>query len=592
MTRKKIPKKEKSHIDDGEEPKKGCRIPLIVCSKPDDPIESIENGGVEMFCTNRNCQYSPTVVHAKCFNKLEERLVTNLKNHGASQKWPECQIWHNLWISNGLGAYYKLLKCRCGGFLHKNRYSNSSDRGQEDSNLNVHEGSKKGKAKKLPELKIGQLKRNQQPKTHLEMPDHLLNDVDEIKPKSVEAVHTSSSKEMIKKVDEIKSKAIETVHPKIVQPKIEGSKKERVLEKMDDGFTQVVRRDKSTKTIVKGEVSYKREITLSSKSNTQTQMKLKESPKAIATVNKENSPREKDITPIQLKSKKSQKEISPHNQIKKGRGESITSSQSDTQAQVKSKKKQKATSFNRSSQLESADGDSKKPNKMDQGQQSSSTTICEVTLKPPAKNIIQTPFQLEFASLIKQKLSKKNEVPAKLSVETKVCKDEVQADENSRKDPCVLSKSRDSGFDEGTSSPSQLLEPIVQEGNSPKYSVDEQSVIKSEASLSGYPIETVEIDPIQLFELELLSSLTKKPISELTKPADSDILEKIYAFSDKLRGRNPIDKHNFEGMKEFDKKYASDIPVHDRIKPKLFSEERDHWYWHNFTVNESSYWPK
>jgi hypothetical protein len=131
----------------------GCPIPLIDCVRKDRPDELRE---IRMYC-NKNCQLSPVIVHEKCFKKLEERLVNHLKNHGASRHWTEVQIRRDLWTSSGLGAYVKLLPCKCGkGFLHKHRVSAMSIQNEVEP--------KKRKAKDHSEL--GNLKK--QPKTRIE----------------------------------------------------------------------------------------------------------------------------------------------------------------------------------------------------------------------------------------------------------------------------------------------------------------------------------------------------------------------------------------------------------------------------------------
>jgi len=113
----------------------------------------------------------------------------------------------------------------------------------------------------------------------------------------------------------------------------------------------------------------------------------------------------------------------------------------------------------------------------------------------------------------------------------------------------------------------------------------------SDDDMEEYECEETEIGSTRQFELELLSSLTNKPIHKLMESEDPDLLDKIYAFSDNLSHRNLVIDYESEEMIEFDRKHARDLPSHVRIQPIPNFEERKNWYLSTSSDNESSMWP-
>ena len=71
-----------------------------------------------MVCTNKQCT-KPSLLHAKCFDKLEKHLLKALAASPMGRKWTEAQLEANVWNGRGVDVLYKYSRCSCGGTLSK-----------------------------------------------------------------------------------------------------------------------------------------------------------------------------------------------------------------------------------------------------------------------------------------------------------------------------------------------------------------------------------------------------------------------------------------------------------------------------------------
>ena len=75
---------------------------------------------VKMACSNQQCKGS-SLLHSKCFEKLERHLLRALAATPAGKKWTEAQLVNNVWGIRGADILHKYSKCSCGGTLEKER---------------------------------------------------------------------------------------------------------------------------------------------------------------------------------------------------------------------------------------------------------------------------------------------------------------------------------------------------------------------------------------------------------------------------------------------------------------------------------------
>ena len=73
-----------------------------------------------MVCTNKQCT-KPSLLHARCFDKLEKHLLKALAASPMGRKWTEAQLETNVWNGRGVDVLYKYSRCSCGGTLSKLR---------------------------------------------------------------------------------------------------------------------------------------------------------------------------------------------------------------------------------------------------------------------------------------------------------------------------------------------------------------------------------------------------------------------------------------------------------------------------------------
>ena len=73
---------------------------------------------VKMVCTNKQCT-KPSLLHARCFDKLEKHLLKALAASPMGRKWTEAQLEANVWNGRGVDVLYKYSRCSCGGTLSK-----------------------------------------------------------------------------------------------------------------------------------------------------------------------------------------------------------------------------------------------------------------------------------------------------------------------------------------------------------------------------------------------------------------------------------------------------------------------------------------
>ena len=73
---------------------------------------------VKMACSNQQCKGS-SLLHSKCFEKLEKHLLRALAATPAGKKWTEAQLVNNVWGIRGADILHKYSKCSCGGTLEK-----------------------------------------------------------------------------------------------------------------------------------------------------------------------------------------------------------------------------------------------------------------------------------------------------------------------------------------------------------------------------------------------------------------------------------------------------------------------------------------
>ncbi|KAI1720852.1 headcase protein family like domain-containing protein [Ditylenchus destructor] len=122
---------------------------------------SMNDNGVKMICTNEKCTYTKQLVHAECFELLEETLLKMISTIGSARGWTDTQRRHNLWEKKGLTLVQKRLRCHCGlglmvrdgEFYKKNSIQNTSGEGVLTSPMDAK--NKKKKKKELPKLNFG-----------------------------------------------------------------------------------------------------------------------------------------------------------------------------------------------------------------------------------------------------------------------------------------------------------------------------------------------------------------------------------------------------------------------------------------------------
>ena len=73
---------------------------------------------VKMACSNQQCKGS-SLLHSKCFEKLQKYLLSALAATPAGKKWTEAQLVTNVWGIRGADILHKYSKCSCGGTLEK-----------------------------------------------------------------------------------------------------------------------------------------------------------------------------------------------------------------------------------------------------------------------------------------------------------------------------------------------------------------------------------------------------------------------------------------------------------------------------------------
>ncbi|KAI1719299.1 headcase protein family like domain-containing protein [Ditylenchus destructor] len=139
-----------------------CPVPLVTCVFRGELLPpSINDNGVKMVCTNEKCTYTKQLVHAECFELLEETLLKMISTIGSARGWTDTQRRHNLWEKKGLTLVQKRLRCHCGlglmvrdgEFYKKNSTQNTPGEGVLATAMDAK--NKKKKKKELPKLNFG-----------------------------------------------------------------------------------------------------------------------------------------------------------------------------------------------------------------------------------------------------------------------------------------------------------------------------------------------------------------------------------------------------------------------------------------------------
>ena len=60
-----------------------------------------------------------SLLHSKCYEKLQKHLLRALAATPAGKKWTEAQLVNNVWGIRGADILHKYSKCSCGGTLEK-----------------------------------------------------------------------------------------------------------------------------------------------------------------------------------------------------------------------------------------------------------------------------------------------------------------------------------------------------------------------------------------------------------------------------------------------------------------------------------------
>lgn len=99
----------------------------VYCCFPDgcdryrsEPIFFDEPGNaVRVICSNESCPEG-TWMHASCFNRWENQVLSFLGSCGRARSWSDKQRQQNIWTKKGYDLAYKACNCKCGrGHLRK-----------------------------------------------------------------------------------------------------------------------------------------------------------------------------------------------------------------------------------------------------------------------------------------------------------------------------------------------------------------------------------------------------------------------------------------------------------------------------------------